>query len=289
MNQILEPQKDYELIDSGLGEKLERFGQYILRRPDPSALWQKKLSENVWNNCNGDFERRGNSGKWHTNNLPERWNINFGNIDFVIRPTSFKHVGIFPEQLLNWQWMTEQIVKSNDSGKKPKILNLFAYTGGASLACAKAGAEVVHLDSSKVAVSWGRENAEASNISDLPIRWIVDDVKKFVMKELKRGSKYDGIILDPPSFGHGPNDELWKMEEDFIFLLKDLQELLSEDPLFFLINGYASGYSSVAFLQNMEFMNKHNGFFGTGELFIRESKSERLLPCGIYSRWGKYN
>jgi len=278
--------KDYELLDSGDGEKLERYGKYIFRRPDPQALWTKQLSSNDWGKTDASFRRDGQKGDWDLKpGLPERWSIDFGDLKFWIRPTSFKHTGLFPEQLPNWDWMRVCI----KSAKRPvSVLNLFGYTGGASIAAAQAGASVVHIDGSKVAIKWGRDNAELSGLGDKPIRWILEDAREFVKREVKRGNKYDGILLDPPAFGHGPNKELWKIEDHLPELLKMCTEVLSNDPLFFLINGYASGYSAIAYENNLKpMLEKYGGEFEKGELTIEESKSGRLLPCGIYARWSK--
>lgn len=278
------PSADYELLDSGEGMKLERYGQYILSRPDPGALWSKNLPATDWSKTDAEFIRKGEKGDWVTKKeLPPNWPINFGRLKMLIRPSSFKHTGLFPEQEPNWSWMSD-LIKSSET--PVKVLNLFAYTGGATLACARSGAEVVHLDGSKKAVEWARENAEASGLADKPIRWILDDAMTFVKKEVKRGNKYDAIIMDPPSFGRGPNDELWKIEGDFIKFFELCLELLSDKPLFFLINGYASGYSPIAYQNNLEsLMKKHGGVLEVGELTIKESNSDRLLPAGIFARW----
>jgi len=278
--------KDYELLDSGDGEKLERYGKYIFRRPDPQALWAKQLPTNTWAKTDASFRRDGQKGDWDLKpGLPERWVIEFGELKFWIRPTSFKHTGLFPEQLPNWDWMRDCI---RSAGRPISVLNLFGYTGGASIAAAQAGASVVHIDGSKVAIKWGRDNAELSGLSDKPIRWILEDARTFVEREIKRGNKYDGILLDPPAFGHGPNNELWKIEDHLPELLKLCSQLLSDNPLFFLINGYASGYSAIAYENNLRpMLEKHGGEFEKGELTIEESNSGRLLPCGIYARWSK--
>ncbi|MEK7644218.1 MAG: class I SAM-dependent methyltransferase [Patescibacteria group bacterium] len=289
---ITKPSRDYELLDSGSGEKLERYGEYILRRPDPQALWEKNLSAEEWDKADASFRRDGLKGDWILKpGLPERWKINFGGLSFWIHPSSFKHTGLFPEQQSNWEWIAKQLritnyeLRINDGGKRPSVLNLFGYTGGASLAAAQAGAEVCHVDGSKVAIKWGRENAEASGLADKPIRWILDDAREFVKREVKRGRKYDGIILDPPAFGHGPNKELWKIEDHLPELLKLCRAVMSDKPLFFLINGYASGYSAIAYENNLQELFKNDdGVFEKGELTIQE-KSGRLLPCGIFARW----
>lgn len=285
---ITKKQREYELLDSGNGEKLERYGAYVLRRPDPEALWEKLKDTKTWDNAEFTFIRNFNKTKWVTKaGVKKNWNILFGEFRFSIRPSSFKHTGLFPEQMPNWDW-TEKIISSAKKNREVNVLNLFAYTGGATLACARAGAEVCHVDGSKTAVAWARENAELSGLKDSPIRWIIDDVMAFLKREIKRGRKYDAIIMDPPSFGHGPKDELWKIEEHFLELIKLCREVLSEDPLFVIINGYASGYSSIAYENNLKSMMKnYKGEIEKGELVIEESDSGRLLPCGIFARWSK--
>ena len=285
MIEITQPSTGYALLDSGDNEKLERYGEYIFRRPDPQALWPKNLPEKDWHKAHASFKRDGKKGDWDlAKNLPERWKINFGELQFWIRPTSFKHTGLFPEQLPNWDWMRNVIT----SAKRPvSVLNLFGYTGGATLACAQAGAEVCHVDGSKVAIQWARDNAAISGLGSKPIRWILDDARDFVKRELKRGRRYDGIILDPPAFGHGPNKELWQIEDHLVPLLKLCREVMTETPLFFLVNGYASGYSAIAYENNLqELFKQDDGVFEKGELVIAE-ESGRLLPCGIFARWSK--
>jgi 23S rRNA (cytosine1962-C5)-methyltransferase len=281
------PSKDYELLDSGNGYKLERYANVVFSRPDPEALWKQNLPTYTWNNADAVFIRRGMKNEWKLKpTVPKKWNIEFGGFVFSIRPTSFKHTGLFPEQLANWQWM-DKVIKDSKRDK-PKVLNLFAYTGGASLACAYAGAEVCHVDGSKTAVSWARENAELSGLADKPIRWIVEDCIVFLRREVKRGNKYDAIVMDPPAFGHGPKDELWKIEEHFIELMDLCQSVLSDDPLFVLINGYTAGYSPIAYQNTLKDMMKgYDGDIEIGELVIEESKGDRLLPCGIFARWAK--
>lgn len=286
-------QEEYELIDSGQGEKLERYGPYILRRPDPEALWMKSKNLDAWDRADLKFVRTGiktnlsraKAGWIIKEGTPKNWNIKFGNLIFSIRPTSFKHTGLFPEQLSNWQWTEKLITKRS---KPISVLNLFGYTGGATLAAAKAGAEVCHVDGSKTAVEWARINAKLSSLEDAPIRWIVDDVLIFLKREIKRGRKYDAIIMDPPSFGHGPKDELWKIEEHFLELMKLCHDILSDDPLFVIINGYTAGYSAIAYENNLKDMMKgHKGKIEIGELVIEQIDSEILLPCGIFARWEK--
>lgn len=341
---ITEASSDYALLDSGDGEKLERFGKIILSRPDPQALWSKKLSPAEWKKTDGYFVREESGGKWSLKpNVLTKWDISFGGLKFWIKPTAFKHTGLFPEQSVNWEWLRGKIREagvgkdlsghfglsegegelaatspevdgvSRKTFSTPaltiEVLNLFGYTGGATLACAQAGAKVVHIDSSKSAVTWARENAEISGLKDAPIRWIIEDARVFVEREIKRGRKYDAIIMDPPAFGHGPTSELWKIEEHFLPLIENCKKLLSDKPLFFLINGYSAGYSAVAY-ENvlLPLVEKYGGKIEIGELTIGEeakssgqgaggnagnSKPEsggkklspRLLPAGIFARW----
>ncbi|MFH0779522.1 MAG: class I SAM-dependent methyltransferase [Parcubacteria group bacterium] len=283
---ITHPSVDYALLDSGEGEKLERYGKIILSRPDPQALWRKNLPEKEWQKAGAIFSRDGKSTEWKmAASTPKRWQIDFADLKFWIKPTAFKHTGLFPEQKSNWEWI-KKTIKNHKGANKPNVLNLFGYTGGASLAAAAAGAEVCHLDGSKTAISWAKENAEISGLKEKPIRWILDDATAFVKREIKRGRRYDGVIMDPPAFGHGPNNEMWKIEKDFLMLLDLCKQVLSENPLFFLINGYASGYSPIAYANNLEFLTeKFKGEIECGELTIAEEKSGRLLPCGIFARW----
>ncbi|MFA6601867.1 MAG: class I SAM-dependent methyltransferase [Candidatus Paceibacterota bacterium] len=314
-NQILitKSSADYELIDSGEGEKLERFGQFTLARPDPQALWLKNLPKEEWKKASASFTRDENQGSWvRQADLPDRWLISLAGLKFWIKPTAFKHVGLFPEQEGNWEWLKAQIEKSSSFAKATEdkkiknqndnekienegieVLNLFGYTGGATLACAEAGAKVVHIDGSKAAMTWARENAELSGLEKKPVRWILEDARAFVKKELKRGRTYAGIILDPPAFGHGPDNELWKIEEDLLPLIKDCFALLQAKPLddargkplFFLINGYSAGYSALAYENILgELVAKHGGKVEAGELTIEErSPTSLLLPVGASS------
>jgi len=288
---ITKPSKDYELLDSGLEEKLERYGTVVLSRPDPQALWPKKLAGEVWANADAFYVRKEREGEWRTKKeLPKEWLVQIGGLDMGIRATSFKHTGIFPEQVPNWEWLQNTITKAIETKEKESVsvLNLFGYTGGASLAAARVGAEVCHVDASKSAVAWARENAAASGLSEKPIRWIVEDVITFVEREIKRGNHYDIILMDPPAFGHGPKDELWKFEEHFLELIKLCSELLTEKPLGMLINGYAAGYSSLSFAYNLELLaEKFGGSLEYGDLTIEESVGKRLLPCGIFARWAR--
>lgn len=292
---------DYELIDSGDGEKLERFGDFTLSRPDPQALWRKLLPASEWKNVHGFFTRGEKNGDWSLKkDVPSRWKIDFAGLKFWIRPTAFKHVGLFPEQATNWDWMRDRIKKvgggaSADTGAEVEVLNLFGYTGGATLACAQAGVKVVHIDGSKVAISWARENAELSDLDKKPVRWILDDARAFVKREIKRGRKYQGIIMDPPAFGHGPDNEVWKIEEDFMPLVEQCFELLADKssgvgPLFFLVNGYSAGYSAIAYENALRpLLAKYGGKIEKGELTLKEKSTTgsegRSLPCGIFARW----
>lgn len=279
--------KDYELLDSGEGEKLERFGEVVLSRPDPQALWRKLLPQGEWNKAHASFSREGQNGTWNiTKGTPDKWNIDFGGLKFAIKPTAFKHTGLFPEQFTNWEWMKRVIEHAGRPTNELEVLNLFGYTGGASLICAQAGAKVVHVDGSKSAITWASENAEISGLKDKPIRWILDDARAFVEREIKRGRKYDAIIMDPPAFGHGANKELWKIEEHFLALVEDCMKILSDKPLFFIINGYSAGYSAIAYKNNLlDLEKKFGGKVEVGELVIEETGSGRLLPAGIFARW----
>ena len=299
---ITKPSAGYELIDSGGEEKLERFGDVTLARPDPQALWEKKLATSQWDLASGKYIRDGKEGKWESQTLPKEWQVDFGGLKFLIKPTSFKHTGLFPEQLSNWQWAGEILQKAaqkkvlgsaspqpdhfSEPLSAPSVLNIFGYTGGATLAAAAAGAKVTHVDASKTAVAWARENAKLSGLEDKPIRWITDDAITFLKREIKRGVKYDCVVMDPPAFGHGPDGEVWKFEENFLELLKLVGQLLSDKPLFVLVNGYAAGYSPLAFAYNLEsFVKKFGGSIEYGDLNIAESNSDRALPCGIFARW----
>lgn len=277
---------DYELLDSGEGEKLERYGKFVLSRPDPQALWNKRLPASDWQKADAFFAHGGSKGGWKKKpNVPEKWKIEFAGLSFFIKPTAFKHTGLFPEQEPNWQW----IIKNIKSANRPvSVLNLFGYTGGATLAALSAGAEVVHVDGSKSAIAWAKENATLSGLADKPVRWILDDAREFVKREIRRGKRYDGIVMDPPAFGHGPKKELWKIENDFLGLMKICEEVLSASPLFFLINGYSAGYSAIAYGNNLlSFKEKFGGEIEKGELAIEESGGGRLLPAGIFARWSR--
>ena len=287
---VTEPSGDYELLDSGGGEKLERFGKIILRRPDPQAIWEKRLSDERWLSADAFFKKAGQGGKWISKkNISDKWPISIGGLNFSLKLGSFKHPGVFPEHAPNWLFISEKTSQAVRETGKASVLNLFGYTGGATLAAAKAGAEVTHLDGSKVAIGLAKENAGASSLSDKPIRWILDDARTFVRRELKRGKTYDGIIMDPPTFGRGPKGETWNIEKDLPGLIILVKKILSPRPIFFLINGYASGYSSIAYKNNiLDLQEKFGGTLEAGELSIKESgENARLLPAGIFSRWSR--
>ena len=280
--------KDYEIIDMANGEKLERWKDIILVRPDPQIIWKEKNFPSKWKMVNAKYKRsKTGGGAWEYNkSLPEKWQIKYKQLTFNIKPMGFKHTGIFPEQAVNWEWMMDKISKQK---KEIKVLNLFAYTGGATIACAYAGASVCHVDSSKGMVAWAKENAISSGLEKRPIRYIVDDVIKFVNREIRRGNKYDAIIMDPPSYGRGTSGEVWQFEENISDLVKLCTNILSEDPLFFLINSYTTGISSTV-LENILKINiprNYKGKFSAGEIGLPMSNSNIILPCGIYGRWEK--
>lgn len=277
---INESGADYKLLDSGVGEKLERFGEVVLARPDPQALWPKRLGTE-WGKADGIFDTHERQWKFKAT-VPRQWPINFAGLQFLIRPSAFKHTGLFPEQQQNWKWIREKI--NGAARRNVSILNLFGYTGGATLAAAAAGAEVTHLDGSKAALNWARENAALSGLAEAPIRWILDDARSFVRREIRRGRHYDGIVLDPPAFGRGPKGEVWKIEDDFLQLLTLCQQLLSDSPILFLVNGYAAGYSAISYANALASLFE-NGTLEAGELALVESgPAGRVLPAGIFSR-----
>jgi 23S rRNA (cytosine1962-C5)-methyltransferase len=271
---------DYEILDSGSNRKLERWGTHMLIRPETQAIWEPRHSE-LWCGARAEFKFVGAKGVWQNDGVPESWDLAWGNARFSARLGSFKHLGVFPEQAANWQW-TEDCVKKLS---KPKALNLFGYTGIASIVAAKAGAEVTQVDASKQSNAWAKENAKLSGLTTDAIRFLEDDALKFVLREVRRGAEYDGIILDPPAFGRGPTNEIWRIEENLPRLLRELQKIFSKKPgAFFLLNGYAAGYSPASFMQAVA-----GAFPGTkgefGELQIAESNSDRMIPSGIYARF----
>ena len=271
--------EDYELIDSGDGEKLERFGSIILRRPDPQALWNKGVSLTQWHEATAFFDKQWKGRK----NIPDTWDITIDGKRFELKLSAFKHVGLFPEQRENWNWIESVVSRT----KEPiSVLNLFGYTGGATLSVLKAGGSVVHVDGSKTALSWAKRNAELSGLSEKSVRWILDDVLTFVKREVKRGHQYDAVIMDPPAFGHGPDGEVWKIEKHLPELIGLLSTLLSEKPLFVLVNGYAAGYSELAYGNLLKECQKtFGGSIEAGQVTIEETESKRLLPAGIFARW----
>jgi 23S rRNA (cytosine1962-C5)-methyltransferase len=275
----------FELLDSGDGYRLERWGDFILSRPDPQIIWKKSLPETEWQKADATFEQFGEEGgRWIKHNkLPETWLIDFTDAKLVARLTPFKHTGIFAEQAANWEWSLENL-KFKEKNLKLRILNLFAYTGAASVILAKAGCFVTHVDASKPAIGWAKENQKANKLPEDSIRWILDDVQKFVSREIKRGQKYDGIIMDPPAFGHSPSGKTWKFNRDLPQLLSDCVQLLSDEARFILVNGYATNSSAIALQNIMEDTIKRPGSITSGELALKQ-KNGRLLSTGILARW----
>ena len=279
--------KDYEVIDTSNGEKLERWGKYILLRPDPQVLWDTPKKNPAWKRLNAHYHRsKKGGGEWEFFDLPEQWSIHYKDLTFHLKPFSFKHTGLFPEQAANWDWFSDLIQKAN---LPIKVLNLFAYTGGATCAAAKAGASVTHVDASKGMVTWAKENAQASGLADAPIRWIVDDCVKFVEREIRRGNHYDAIIMDPPSYGRGPKGEIWKIEEKIHPFIALCEQLLSDDPLFFLVNSYTTGLAPavLTYLISTEVVAKHGGKVISDEIGLPVTSNGLILPCGAAGRWQK--
>ena len=278
--------KDYEIIDMANGEKLERWGNITLIRPDPQIIWKKKSFENKWKDANARYKRsQSGGGGWdYKKKLPDSWQIKYKNLTFNIKPMGFKHTGLFPEQAVNWDWMINKI---KNEKRQINVLNLFAYTGGATVACLSAGASVCHVDSSKGMVAWAKENVESSKLSDRKVRFIIDDVVKFVQREIRRGNKYDAIIMDPPSYGRGKNGEVWQFEDNISDLVELCMQVLSDNPLFFLINSYTTGTSSEVLANILKLNIKKKGTISAGEIGIPMSNSNLVLPCGIYCRWEK--
>ncbi|KEQ26028.1 class I SAM-dependent methyltransferase [Paenibacillus tyrfis] len=278
--------KDYELIDTGGGEKLERWGSIVLRRPDPQIIWPLPKETGVWREADAHYHRSSSGGgNWeYRKDIPERWTISYRGLSFHIKPTSFKHTGLFPEQAVNWSWMMDKI---RSAGRPIRVLNLFAYTGGASVACASAGAEVCHVDASKGVVQWAKENLQLSGLGDRPVRFITDDVFKFVQREQRRGSKYDAIIMDPPSYGRGPNGETWKLETNLYPFVETCMSILTDKPLFFLINSYTTGISATVLHNTLALSlgRSHGGTITCGEIGLPITASKLMLPCGILGRW----
>ena len=276
--------KDYEVIDCSKGEKLERWGDYILVRPDPQVIWDTPRKEKGWHKMNAHYHRsKKGGGEWEFFDLPQQWSIHYRNLTFQLKPFSFKHTGLFPEQAANWDWFSELIKKAR---RPVKVLNLFAYTGGATIAAAAAGASVTHVDASKGMVTWAKENAASSGLADAPIRWIVDDCVKFVEREIRRGNHYDAIIMDPPSYGRGPKGEIWKIEESIHPLVKLCAQLLVEKPLFFLINSYTTGLQPavLSYLIGTE-LKRFPGKVIADEIGLPVSSNGLTLPCGASGRF----
>ena len=290
MNQIANEWKDYEVLDTGNKEKLERWNQIVLRRPDPVAIWPIE-DEALWKKADAIYHRSNKGGgSWEMKKqLREFWTIGYKDLRFKISPTGFKHTGLFPEQAANWDFMMHSIRDAKANGKENvKVLNLFAYTGGATMACSKAGAdEVVHVDASKGMIVWAKENMELNHLEDHTIRFIVDDVLKFVKREQRRGHKYDGIVMDPPSYGRGPKQELWKLEDQLFELISECQKLLSDDALFFIVNCYTTGFSMSTLEETLKrtVQKEHPGKIEVGENLLPVTNKDGVLPCGIFGRW----
>ncbi len=277
---------DYELIDSANGQKLEKWKDITLIRPDPQIIWKNKTSPNEWEKADAIYTRsKTGGGSWeYKKRIPQSWNVKYKNLTFNIKPMGFKHTGLFPEQAVNWDWMIDKI---KNEKREIKVLNLFAYTGGATVACLSAGASVCHVDSSKGMTTWAKENVASSNLQDKPVRYIVDDVIKFVNREIRREHKYDAIIMDPPSYGRGTNGEVWQFEDNIYDLVELCSNVLSDNPLFFLINSYTTGISAKVLenILNICINKKHKGSVYSGEVGLLQKNSNIVLPCGIYGRW----
>ena len=279
---------DYKILDMADGQKLEKWGDVILSRPDPQIIWKDKSYPEKWKNINATYHRsKTGGGTWEYNKkMPQQWQIKYKDLTFNIKPMGFKHTGLFPEQAVNWDWMMDKI---KNSKREIKVLNLFAYTGGATVVCASAGASVCHVDSSKGMVTWAKENIASSGLAERPVRYIIDDVVKFVNREIRRGNKYDAIIMDPPSYGRGANGEVWQFENNIYDLVELCTNVLSDNPLFFLINSYTTGISSKVLenILNLTVNKEHNGKVSSGEIGLPMENSKLVLPCGIYGRWEK--
>ena len=284
--------KDYEVIDCSQGEKLERWGKYLLVRPDPQVIWDTPKREKGWKRMNGHYHRSSKGGgEWEFFDLPQEWTIHYNlpinkELTFHLKPFSFKHTGLFPEQAANWNWFSTLIADAVKAGRPVKVLNLFAYTGGATIAAAAAGASVTHVDASKGMVTWAKENAVSSGLGDAPIRWLVDDCVKFVEREIRRGNHYDAIIMDPPSYGRGPKGEIWKIEESVYPLVQLCSQILTDDPLFFLINSYTTGLQPAVLSYMMHtVLGKYNGTITAEEIGLPVSSNGLVLPCGASGRF----
>ena len=283
---------DYEGIDCSKGEKLERWGDYLLVRPDPQVIWDTPKKEKGWRKMNGHYHRSSKGGgEWEFFQLPKEWTIEYSlpinkKLTFHLKPFSFKHTGLFPEQAANWNWFSQLIADAVSKGRQVKVLNLFAYTGGATLAAAAAGASVTHVDASKGMVTWAKENAISSGLKDAPIRWLVDDCVKFVEREIRRGNHYDAIIMDPPSYGRGPKGEIWKIEESVYPLIQLCSQILTDNPLFFLINSYTTGLQpAVLSYMISTVLGTANGTVTASEIGLPVSSNGLVLPCGASGRY----
>ena len=277
--------EDYELLDCGGGEKLERWGKQILVRPDPQAIWETPRTNSGWRNAQGRYYRSSSGGgHWDKEKLPESWTVNYKDLKFQVKPMNFKHTGLFPEQAVNWDFAREKI---KNAGRPIRVLNLFAYTGGATVACAAAGAQVCHVDAAKGMVNWARENARVSGLSDAPVRWIIDDCAKFVEREIRRGKVYDAIIMDPPSYGRGPGGEVWKLEDNLFPFVKLCAQVLSDKPLFVIINSYTTGLapSVLGYMLHLLVAEKYGGKVTWDELGLPVTETGLALPCGATGRW----
>ena len=277
--------KDYEVLDTSAGDKLERWGKYILVRPDPQVIWLTPKENRRWRDFDARYARSNSGGgQWSRNRLPERWQIRYRELTFNVKPMNFKHTGVFPEQAANWDFIDARI---RSAGRPISVLNLFAYTGGATLAAAAAGASVCHVDAAKGMVAWAKENAASSGLGEAPIRWFVDDCAKFVEREIKRGRRYDAVIMDPPSYGRGPSGEIWKLEKDLYPFIKLVAGVLSDDPLFFLINSYTTGLapSVLTCLLKTVIEPRFGGHTESDELGLPVTDSGLVLPCGATGRW----
>ncbi|MCR5266954.1 MAG: class I SAM-dependent methyltransferase [Lachnospiraceae bacterium] len=282
--------KDYEVIDTGNGEKLERWGNYILLRPDPQVIWDADRKDSRWKHLNAHYHRSAKGGgEWEFFDLPDQWSIRYDSLTFQLKPFSFKHTGLFPEQAVNWDWMADRIRKriTSTGGQGVKVLNLFAYTGGATLAAAQAGAQVTHVDASKGMVQWAKENALSSGLADAPIRWLVDDCVKFVEREIRRENHYDAIIMDPPSYGRGPKGEIWKIEDSIYPFIELCAKLLVEKPLFVLVNSYTTGLQPavLSYMLHKAVVSRFGGSVEAGEIGLPVSSNHLILPCGASGRY----
>ncbi len=283
--------KAYEVIDTSDGEKLERWGDYLLIRPDPQVIWQTDKKDKRWRKVNGHYHRSNKGGgEWEFFDLPEQWTIRYGSLGlaFNLKPFSFKHTGLFPEQAANWEWFSSIIKTASKKRSEPvRVLNLFAYTGGATCAAAKAGAHVTHVDAAKGMVGWAKENAKLSGVPDTSLRWIVDDCQKFVEREIRRGNHYDAIIMDPPSYGRGPKGEIWKIESSIFPFIRLCEKLLSDDPLFFLVNSYTTGLQPavLSYMLNTVLTPAYGGTVSADEVGLPVSTNGLTLPCGAAGRW----